>query len=146
MKLKVIGLSGNQKVLNRMATQTIRYKKGVVEGFYQSARSLDRQIKHDLNDQASKQGRYYRIRGRRHRASAPEQTAATITGHYERSVYTKVNGSDQMVFGADAHYAGYLEKGTVKMLPRPSLLNTIKKDEKNTYRYLRDSVFKWVTK
>lgn len=140
---------------NRIAWASIRrlqteYKTGVRLGFEQAAASHQRTIKKELNDKEAKRGRLYlkRLEGRlvRHRASAAGQTAATFTGNYERLVGVKVNGADTMRFGDSAVYARFLEEGTSRMEPRPSLGNTVKKEYRNTQTYLGVSVYKRISR
>jgi HK97 gp10 family phage protein len=86
-----------------------------------------------------KSGRVYLVRlGRRvfrHRASAPGETHANLTGRARRSLGWRVHGEDSLEFGygvsttarnAAPVYAEFLEFGTSRMAPRPSLQNTIR--------------------
>lgn len=85
-----------------------------------------------------KTGRVYILRTRngrrrRHRASAAGQTAANRTGRMRKARTFKLRGYDKMEFGIDgAPYAAFLERGTRKMAPRPSLGNSVEAQEKNT--------------
>lgn len=74
-----------------------------------------------------KTGRLYRIKGRkrRHRASAPGEAPANLTGRLQKSVNFIVNGHDEMKFGDQAEYGLFLELGTRKMKPRPHLSTTV---------------------
>lgn len=90
-----------------------------------------------------KTGRIYVIRtatGRRkrHRASAPGETHANRSGRLRRSLSWKVYGWQRAAFGygvavkaseAAPRYARFVEHGTRKMEPRPSLANAIEKEE-----------------
>lgn len=74
-----------------------------------------------------KTGRLYRIKGRkrRHRASAPGEAPANLTGNLQKKVNFIVNGHDEMQFGDQAPYGLFLELGTRKMKPRPHLSTTV---------------------
>lgn len=82
-----------------------------------------------------KSGRVYlRRRGGRlvrHRASAPGETHANDTGALRRAVSWKVYGWEEMGFGygvggqTSPYYDLFVEFGTRRMQPRPSLKNAI---------------------
>ena len=171
MTLEIKGAKSNARVFRQMAAMPKNFKKGLRIGFEEAADAHHDTIVRDLNDKASKEGLLYlaRVRGTliKHRASAPGQTAATLSGDYERSVGTKVSGGDTMSFGAGVDYAKKLElgftttvpipglfllsrsgskSGTVKVQPRPSLTNTVKKEERNTRLYLGKNVFRALIK
>ncbi len=78
-----------------------------------------------------KNGRLYRIAGRkrRHRASAPGQAPANLTGYLRRNVDFSVKGGDQMEFGDKAEYGRFLELGTRRMKARPHLSKAVKKNK-----------------
>ncbi len=73
---------------------------------------------------------------RRHIASAPGETHANFSGMLRRSLDFKVTHT-QLEFGygvrrGDApDYAAFVEEGTGRMEPRPSLQNGIKSQERN---------------
>lgn len=87
-------------------------------------------ITRDLIKKGPKTGRLYRIAGRkrRHRASAPGEPPANLTGRLRRGVNFVVKGTDQMQFGDTVFYGFYLERGTRKMRPRPHLKPAITKN------------------
>lgn len=66
-------------------------------------------------------GRVYTFRGRKHQASAPGEVPANRTGRLANSVGYEATGHHTLVFGEEAEYASYLERGTKKMAPRPHL-------------------------
>lgn len=78
----------------------------------------------------SKTGRYYAIPGvkssrqggggRRHRASAPGEAPARLTGALAGSV-TVQRSYQRAVVGVSSSYGPHLEYGTVRMRPRPFL-------------------------
>ncbi len=85
-----------------------------------------------------KTGRLYRIPGRkkRHRASAPGEPPANLTGKLRASVQFEVKGNDQMVFGDTVRYGYFLEMGTKKMEKRTHLIRAVKKNEAYAEREL----------
>lgn len=66
-------------------------------------------------------GRVYTFRGRKHQASAPGEVPANRTGRLANSVRYEATGHHTLVFGEDAEYAGFLERGTRNMARRPHL-------------------------
>ncbi len=82
-----------------------------------------------------KGGRVYLIRGRggrvrRHRASAPGETHANLSGALRKAVSWKVHGNGEMTFGyglnrSSPEYDEFVEFGTRRMDARPSLGNAV---------------------
>ena len=75
-------------------------------------------------------------RRRRHVASAPGETHANMTGKLRRSLSFKVNPNQiEFGYGVDKNdapfYGEFVEFGTSKMAPRPSLLNGINAERRN---------------
>lgn len=108
---------------------------------YRHKKSADDAI---LGRTERKRGRLYRIKGRRrrHRASAPGQSHANLSGLLRRSNGWRVRGSLQLEFGYglanDApDYAAFVERGTSKMEARSSLLNAVTAERRNTMREIR---------
>lgn len=99
-----------------------------------------------------KSGRLYRIRARGgrfrlHRASAPGQTHANLTGALRRSIGWKVHGHDSMDFGygvatrgPEPRYAPFVEFGTFRMAPRPSLMNAISATQGDAERAFQENL------
>lgn len=85
----------------------------------------------DIIKRGPKTGILYRIPGRkrRHRASAPGEAPANLTGTLRRGVNFKVKGSDQMEFGDTEIYGKFLEIGTRRMKPRPHLIKAVKHNQ-----------------
>ena len=65
-------------------------------------------------------GRAYRLRGRDHRASAPGEPPASITGRLAQSLEV-IDDGDALLVASEVDYALYLERGTATMAPRPFL-------------------------
>lgn len=152
MRMKITAGKENAFTFKQVRSLRENFKTGVRLGFEQAGASHKKTIKQDLNDKEAKTGRVYlqELEGRlvRHKSSGPGQTAATFTGNYEEKIGVNLNGSDTMQFGDNAEYAKELELGepSRNLLPRPSLGNTVKKEQRNTQKYLGEQVFKAITK
>lgn len=111
-------------------------------GFITFMTALKKRANHEILH-GKKTGRWYRVRTasgrrRRHRASAPGETHANLTGALRRSLSWKVHGWERAEFGygvsTDAsnrapRYAPFVEFGTRRMEPRPTLWNAVAKEE-----------------
>lgn len=94
-----------------------------------------------------KSGRVYIIRTaggrrRRHRASAPGESHANMTGKLRRALGYKIRGSKTLEFGYGVEagnpapdYGKYVEFGTGRMAPRPSLQNAMEETNRNAELY-----------
>lgn len=108
--------------------QDVNVQRGIRQGFFKAGDLMKKTLRNDII-RGSKTGRVYRIRrGKRiknHQASAAGETAANLSGVYQKSIGYKIKGASQMEFGSSADYAEYLEKGTSRMAARPGLGNTL---------------------
>ena len=115
-------------------------KSGVEHAAYVSGKGLVRATSAEILKKP-KGGRTYIVRTpggrkRKHRASAPGETHANLTGKLRRSLGFKVNPS-QLEFGYGVNkndapeYGKFLEFGTSRMKPRPSLQNGIRSERRN---------------
>ncbi len=149
MGMKITAGKQNAVTFKQVKMLIPNFKKGVKLGFEQAGASHKRKLKEDLNDKAAKKGRIYkkRLRGTlvTHQSSAPGQTAATFSGNYEEKIGVNVNGGDTMHFGDNAEYAKKLEEGSSEVAKRPSLGNTVEKEQRNTQKYLGTEVHKAIT-
>lgn len=89
-------------------------KEVIKDAWFDSGELIKKSTANILNT-GKRTGRVYTINGRRHQASAPGEPPKTRTGALAKSVDYKVSGWRQMVVGAGAGYAGFLEDGTRKM-------------------------------
>lgn len=125
---------------------------GVINAFRKIGQDLVRDAEKQIL-QRPKHGRLYKIkvngRSKSHRASAPYEHPANITGKLRKSLGYRVNGSRQMQFGAgnktDVKYALYLEEGTKKMEARNYLQRTIKENQNNIRDRLNQEIQKVLT-
>ena len=120
----------SKRVIADLKNMPVATRRGIRQAFY----LIGRDIKKTWQDNVLKKGRsgrVYKIRGRRHIASDPGETAANISGTYRRSIDFKASGADNMRIIATAPHAGYLEDGTSKMEPRPGGQIAIDENERN---------------
>jgi HK97 gp10 family phage protein len=135
---------GAGQSFRKLSTLAQGTKRSIRQGWFSIGRNLSQEANREIL-RKPKSGRVYFIRrgGRRfrHIASAPFETHANITGKARRSVSWKVHGTDSMDFGygvsttaknAAPIYAPFLEFGTRKMAPRPSLSNAIVREQRNS--------------
>lgn len=144
--LKFIEDSKNDRVFIQIDDLENRTRRGIRQGFFR----LGSRLKQELNKQIlakNKTGRIYirkdrAGRRRRHRASAPGETAANRTGNYRRNVGFQLRGAQQLEFGIrnGAKYGVFLEKGTKKMEPRPGLGNAVKATTKDARNFFDSSL------
>lgn len=118
--------------------------RGIRQAFYFIGKDLVAEA-NKLILEKPKHGRLYKIkrlkRIKLHRASAPGETPANLTGSLRKSIDFDVIGKEELQFGSKeiflnrkgmppgVIYGGYLEKGTKKMEPRPYLITSIKNKE-----------------
>lgn len=144
----------NKRVFLRVDQLGPRTKQGIREGFFEFGKDLKQTANKEIL-RRPKGGRTYIIRGpgggrRRHVASAPGETHANRSGTLRRSMGWKVNGGRSMEFGYGVgyqaapapDYAGYVEDGTRKMAPRPSLGNAVKATERNAERHFQNGIIR----
>lgn len=132
--IKVVPHKDNEQVFAHLGRLDQHFKSGIHEAYIVIGEYLKRTNKKDFV--APKHGRFYRLRVRgkmiRHRASAPGEPPARITGALSKTLKIKTSGFTQMDYsagGGRVNYAGYLEEGTRKMEPRPYLSKAIRDNE-----------------
>ena len=126
--------------VERLAEQS---RHGIRQGFYRLGNDLVKEARRSII-RGPKSGRLYRVpgRSRRHRASAPGQPPATLSGALQRTIDFQITGSDSMEFGSRPQpgnafqkrtkdYAKHLELGTNKMQARPYLKPAVRKINRN---------------
>lgn len=119
----------NNLVSLQIKGMTKDVRVGVKNAFVIIGRELKKESKRYINSK-DKTGRLYRItrfgRSYNHRASAPGQSPANISGNLIKNLFKKTGNDSTLTFGDRASYAGFLEKGTARMAKRPYLLKAIK--------------------
>ena len=131
--MRIISAPGNQKVFRQIRTIPQRFYNGIREGNFAIGSTLQKDIRRTMTE-GKKKGRIYKIRGRRHQASAPGEAPAVFTGALRGSVGFVV-GTRELKFGARAFYAGWLEEGTKKMKKRLYLKNAYFRNRRNAEVY-----------
>jgi len=112
-------------------------RRGIRQGFFAVGEDLVKESRR-LIRRPPKTGRLYRIAGRRrrHRASAPGEAPANLTGALARSIAFSISGSDNMEFGSrtdepgaikTGEYAAILENGSAKISARPYIKPSVEK-------------------
>ncbi len=135
--IKIIADKNNKIVFKHLSQLDQHFKSGVHEAYIVIGEYLKRTNEKDFRDRKS--GRLYRIRVRgemiNHRASAPGEAPARLTGALEKTIKTKTSGFTQMDYsagGGRVNYAGFLEDGTRKMAARPYMIKSIRENEGKT--------------
>lgn len=115
------------------------YREAIRQGWFSFMDALKKRANAEIL-RKPKSGRVYILRDkagrrRRHVASAPGETHANLSGATRRSIGWRVNGWETATFGYGVSSSGatvapawapYLERGTLRMAPRPSLANAIR--------------------
>lgn len=131
----------NLRAYDKLTNVEHRTAEGLRKAFYFIGARVVRDARRYIKSK-DKTGRVYlvRIGGRlkRHQASAPYESPANMTGALQKSLGFTVHGHDSVEVGAEASYAGYLEKGTSKMIERPYLKKAIEANR----RYIHNTFAK----
>ena len=132
--------SGSRTAIAKIKDLNKLTKSGVEYGAYTSDKGLQDATSKEIL-RKPKGGKVYIRRDkigrkRKHRASAPGETHANMTGTLRRSLGFKVSSKDiEFGYGVvknDApEYAEWVEFGTKRMAARPSLQNGIKSQRRN---------------
>lgn len=137
---RIEGAEHNEEVILRIKNISKMTKSGVRKAFYNIGKDLRKDTRTEIKKK-NKTGKLYRINreGRiiLHRASAPGQYPANLSGGLAQSISYKTVGDNRLEFGSrniiskkgkakQINYGKWLEEGTKKMKARPFLLPTIK--------------------
>jgi hypothetical protein len=153
MKVKLLQNPDNFKVYHKLEGIERLTKRAVRQGMFKWARDLKSTANKDILAK-DKTGRIYRIRLpsgriRRHQSSAPGETHANLTGRLRRTIGWNVVASDRLEFGYGLdrvkevpEYAQWVEFGSSRMAPRPSIQNSINKTAGNAETYFNDEIRK----
>lgn len=106
---------GEQRALRSLRRAPQNFKLGVRDAAHMAGRILVRTAAQGILNK-SKSGRLYGS----HQASAPGEYPANLTGRHLKSIDYRFSGNT-LRFGAGAPHSAYLEYGTSKMLPRPTI-------------------------
>ncbi len=91
--------------------------KGIDKGIKRITRNI-RKTAIDRMKNSTPTGRYYKIGGKMHRASAPGEPPAVLSGALIRSIQTEFGPLWGSIV-TDREYGPYLEDGTSRMAARP---------------------------
>lgn len=114
----------SKKVMVDVKHMNRRMKKGAREAMHDIGVIVGRENKRILTT-GIRTGRVYMIKGVAHKASSKGEPPASRTGRLHKSYDYRVASWNTMRVGEQAPYAGYLENGTRRMLPRPHLIKAI---------------------
>ena len=136
-----------------------RNLKGIRQAFYKIGKDL-KATTNKLILEKPKGGKVYRVRRGsriiRHKASAPGEAPANLTGNLRKSLDFNVVGADRLTFGyrqafpanprtkaaisGGVFYGKWLELGTRKMSERPGLLKSITSNQRNTEEHFNTEI------
>lgn len=135
----------NRRVIATIEKMYPRFRRGIKAALHEIGSENVNFLRKIIRDK-NKTGRLYFIRGKIHQASAPGEAPANLTGRLAKTADYKVRGTYQCEFGDKAFYGVFLEDGTTRMLPRPHIIRTVKKKERDNYRSLADNTHRLITR
>ncbi len=153
MSINVRTSSGSERVFVELGNITQLTRRAIRHTWFELGKDMRAEANREIL-RRPKGGRTYIVRGRegrprRHVAGAPGETHANLTGDLRRSISWKVYGIDSMAFGygvsttfrnSAPKYSAFVEFGTRKMAPRPSLENAINATQRNAERHWLDAM------
>ena len=144
--IEIVNPAGGRLFFESVENIQARTHFGIEKAFWKSGKDIQGEFSKQVLAK-NKTGRIYIRRNsagarRRHRASAPGETPANITGFYRKSFGFVVNQgvTPQLTIGNSAEYAGFLELGTTRMKARPGLLNSINSSQRDIIRNLTTDI------
>lgn len=156
---KFVADHDNKKVMFQIEHNSFYVKGGIRQALQKTGKTLRDYARKEILDKTKKTGRIYhymdvkrlkrggiKMFSRAHRASAPGEFPANLSGALQKSIKWTVVSYKEIDFGATAPYAGYLENGTSRMLPRPFLKMSINNNQKIAIEYLETEVKKALDK
>lgn len=153
MTVKFIRGGQNDRVFGRIEGIEKLTKRGLRQGMFRAGQTLRAEASREIL-KGAKTGRIYirKIAGgrrRRHRSSAPGETHANLTGTLRKSLSFQLRGSNEIEFGygvssgkSAPDYAAFVEFGTTKMKPRPSLKNALNSQQGNLTQHFEREIMK----
>lgn len=149
MSFTVKGGPKNQKIFIVIEGINEQTRRSVRRAFYFAGKDITDSARNSIL-RKPKSGKTYIIRkdGRRfnHKASAPGEAPANLSGTLRRSIDFKVQGWSELEVGADTPYARRLELGGGNIEARPYLIAAIEEEERNTRKHLESEVQKGLNK
>ena len=143
----------NARTVRHIAKISDTMRHGLRRAWFERAVNIEKEANREIL-RRPKSGRTYIIRTRdgrrrRHVASAPGETHANLSGTLRRSISWKVHGWETMDFGYGIsttaanpapNYAKFVEDGTSRMEPRPSIKNAIDTTQRNAENYFEREI------
>lgn len=122
--------SRSRKVLVKLDNLDKGLKKSLRNGLYTVGKLLRSTASRNILKRG-RQGRVYKHKRRRHVSSVPGESWANKSGAARRAIKFKVRGSEELFFGTNHAYSGFLEFGTRRIKPRPAYLISLRENNKN---------------
>jgi hypothetical protein len=145
MSFTVKSSPNNKKIFIGIEGMAQKNGRSIRRGFYFAGKDITDNARNSIL-RKPKSGRTYIIRkgGRRfnHKASAPGEAPANLSGALRRSIDFKVQGWSDLEVGADTPYARRLELGGGNIEARPYLITAIEEEERNTRKHLEREIQK----
>jgi len=153
MSVNMVADYKNKKVYAQIDRLERQSRRAVRQGFFRLGNDLKETSRRLIID-PPKTGRLYRISGRKrkHRASAPGQPPANMTGSLQRSISFKIKGAESMEFGSNPQksdsakktwlYARRLEVGDARIARRPYLEPSVRKNARNGRKHFESELRK----
>lgn len=139
MTVTIKATRGTKKTLIDLGEAPHKHKKALKLALKETGSEVvNKMAKYIFNP--PKTGRIYNFRGRKHQASAPGESPANRTGRLAKSGDYKVHSYMRMEVGETAPYAGYLEYGTARILPRPHIIRAVNANHRNMVRAIQEHV------
>lgn len=118
------------------------FPEGIRRGLFEAGPIIQRTMIKRIID-PPKTGKLYFIHGQVHRASAPGESPANLTGNLAKSTAYEVSGSSQLTVGVtyQAPYAQWLEGFVVnRIAPRPFIRPAIESNEREIVQSIEKHV------
>lgn len=137
--MKIKASPQNKKVEKQIKDSPKNAKDGIRRAFFKIGKELVRDAQLSIYD-LNKTGHVYHVQLKGeyiyHRASAPGEAPANLTGNLAKSIGYTNRGWQQLEFGARAGYAPGLEIGTARVAARPFLAKAIAENNRNFKNYM----------
>ena len=128
------------QILAKIPRHKAIHQEAIEQGLFDAGVQVTREIRR-LILSGPKTGRLYRIKGRRrrHRASAPGEPPANLTGRLRRGYDFQVHGFARMSIVNKVPYALFLELGTRRIAPRPHVSVAIRNTQREVENILNEA-------
>ena len=143
--------TGWERTIRKITSTGVkRTRRGIRQGFFAIGDDFVREVNNQVL-RTRKTGRFYTRRSKsgrkiRHRASAPGESHANRSGDLRKSADYKIHAESMSVGYLDdpPDYDVFVEFGTKKMDPRPTIQNSLRAIERSAQEHLgREIVRAW---